>query len=167
MLCWKANVGASDSSGLSWARTCIQLLIRHQGAPTTKTILPCSITQKPGHMSGHSETRKEQERTPLESRYGSFRFVWPFMGHSTQRLVIDWTPRGLNVGGSAMAMAMAMELETSNKHDQLAFVWPIFQTACSHPSPQSVVVPTTYPFLQICKFSSLSLFPIPPLHPST
>lgn len=115
------------------------------------------------HVWPLSEIRKEQERTQLESQYGSFQFVWPFM---TQQPVVDWTSRGsLNVAGSAMARVMGSE--TSNKHDPLALVWPFFQTTRSHPSPQSVIVPTTYPFLQICKFSSLSLFLVPPLRPST
>lgn len=59
-------------------------------------------------------------------------------------------------------MMILMELETNKKPGPLAFVWPFFQTTRSHPSPQSVIVPTTYPFLEICKFSSLSLFRIPP-----
>lgn len=59
-------------------------------------------------------------------------------------------------------MMILMELETNKKPGPLAFVWPFFQTTRSHPSPQSVIVPITYPFLQICKFSSLSLFRIPP-----
>ena len=111
-----------------------------------------------------SGIRKEQERTLLESRYGSFRFVWPFMGHGAQELVIDWTSRG-DAEGSAMVKVMG--LETNNKTGPLAFVWPFFQTARSHPTPQSVIVPTTYPFLQICKFYSLSLLVIPPLCPPT
>ena len=116
------------------------------------------------HVWPLSETRKEQARALLESRYGGFRFVWPFMGDGAQRLAIDWTSsRSPNTGMSATAM----ELETNNKLDPLAFVWPFFQTARPHPSPRSVVVPSTYPFLQICKFSFLFLFPIPPLRPST
>jgi len=109
------------------------------------------------HVWPFSEISKEQERTLLESKYGSFRFVWPFMGRP--QLAIDWNSRGLpNLGRSTMAI---------NKPDPLAFVWPFFQTARSHPSPQSVVVPSNYPFLQICKFSFSSLFPVTPLRPST
>jgi hypothetical protein len=115
------------------------------------------------HVWPLSENRKEQARALLESRDGSFRFAWPFMGDGTQRLAIDSTSsRPPNTGMSATAMA----LKKNNKLDPLAFVWPFFQTARSHPSPRSVVVPRTYPFLQICKFSCLSLFPIPPICPS-
>ena len=118
------------------------------------------------HVWPLSETRKEQARALLESRYGGFRFVWPFMDDGAQRLAIDWTSSGSpNVGVSTMAMAMGSK--TVNKPEPLAFVWPFFQTARFHPSLQSVVVPSTYPFLQICKFSSLSLFPLSPLRLST
>jgi hypothetical protein len=98
------------------------------------------------HVWPFSEIRKGQQRALLESKHGSFRFVWPFIK---------------SLGGSTTATAV--ESERNSKADPFVFVWPFFQTARFRPSPQSVVVPITYPFLQICKSAfSFSLFPSSP-----
>ena len=52
-------------------------------------------------------------------------------------------------------MVMVMELEMGNESDSVEFIWPFFQIAHFRPTPQSVVTPSTYPFLQICKPFSL------------
>ena len=113
------------------------------------------------HVWPFPDIHKEQQRALLESKHESFRFVWPFIGNGP-RAAVDSMSRGSpNVGGSTMAMVL--ELKTSKQADPFAFVWPFFQTSRSRPSPQSVVVPSTYPFLQICKFSfSFSPFPSSP-----
>ena len=132
------------------------------------------------HVWPFSEIRKEQQRALLENKIGSFRFVWPFMNTSPQRALLEskhgsfqfvWpfmgkdpqpainsTSSGSLVVGQT-TIAIMTELETNNKSDPFAFVWPFFQGARIRPSPQFVVIPSTYPFLQICK----SPFSFPPL----
>ena len=143
------------------------------------------------HVWPFSEIRKEQQRALLESENGRFRFVWPFMDRSPQRALlesehgsfqfvwpfmgkapqpaIDSTAKGSRIVGRT-TMTMVTELETNNKSDPFEFVWPFFQTARFRPSPQSVVIPSTYPFLQICKsplsflLSSISHTVVPPTY---
>jgi hypothetical protein len=115
---------------------------------------PTSFNQaKPwAHVWPFLDIHTEQQRALLESKHGSF-----------QQPAIDSMSReSPNVGGSAMAM----EFETNNEADLFAFVWPFFRTTRPRPRPQSVVVPTTYPFLQICK-SSFSFSPPRTLAPPT
>jgi len=92
------------------------------------------------HVWPFSEIRQEQRRALLEGKHGSFRFVWPFMSQGPQRANESTLKASRNARGSAMVMA-----------DLFQFAWPCFQIAHFRPSPQSVVIPSIYPFLQICK----------------
>jgi hypothetical protein len=70
------------------------------------------------HVWPFSEIRKEQQRALLESKHGSFRFVWPFMGKGPQ-----------------LTISMVKGLSTHRTHDEdhpalfnrakpWAHVWP-------------------------------------------